>query len=221
MSVPIVVKHFASLFCFSALVFIGANVGASACAFDLKGHPDVRADYDAAGVYVYQAFTAFTARNAVADQAFLPGAGFKLSRMTWLKLSFGWMLHRSDFARSPRQERVLRIKISRTFFEALLREAVPSSADHAPSLDRGAWRLAFAATDVVYQWDPDRTIEARRYGKSVLQLGIRGERIKQYAREQILSVEDLTPLVIQLRQGPRDEVPTERAYVWLDDAGST
>ncbi|MCU0544743.1 MAG: DUF4291 domain-containing protein [Oscillatoriaceae cyanobacterium Prado104] len=56
------------------------------------------AAFDSEGIFVYQAFKAAIADEAVRKQTF--GKGFNLERMTWIKPSLGWMLYRSALNRA-------------------------------------------------------------------------------------------------------------------------
>src|SRR5215218_4576696 len=87
------------------------------------------AGFDDHGVWVYQAFRPSTVHEAVHLQTF--GKGFSLDRMTWIKPSFGWMLHRSAYATKHRQEAIARIKLRHDGFLAILRQGVPTSFDPA------------------------------------------------------------------------------------------
>ena len=69
------------------------------------------AEWDTEGVYFYQAYN-----NTIADYALvhqqLGGPNFNLTRMTWIKPSFAWVLYRSGYAKKHNQERILKIKLS-------------------------------------------------------------------------------------------------------------
>ena len=78
----------------------------------------VLAAYDEKGVFVYQAFHTETVAVAAAKGTF--GKGFSLDRMTWIKPSFGWMLHRSGYAGKHGQEAIARIHLSHDGFLAIL-----------------------------------------------------------------------------------------------------
>lgn len=89
----------------------------------------VRADYDARTIVVYQAYA-----PAIADAALRAGrfvTPFSFHRMTWIKPSFMWLMHRSNWARKPGQERVLAVRISREGWEEALSRAVLTTADPA------------------------------------------------------------------------------------------
>src|SRR6516164_3911260 len=84
----------------------------------------VRAASDAHTITVYQAYSPQIADAALAAQTFV--APFKRSRMTWIKPSFLWMMHRSGWATKPGQERILAIQITRDGFEWALAHAALS-----------------------------------------------------------------------------------------------
>lgn len=75
----------------------------------------LRAGYTDETVTVYQAYAPAIADAAVRAGTFV--APFNRDRMTWIKPSFGWMMHRSGWAAKPGQERVLAIEITRAGFE--------------------------------------------------------------------------------------------------------
>lgn len=87
----------------------------------------VRADFTADTVTVYQAYSPEIAGAALAAGRFVPP--FKRERMTWVKPSFRWMMYRCGWATKPGQERVLAVEITRSGFEWALAHSCPSSFD--------------------------------------------------------------------------------------------
>jgi hypothetical protein len=79
---------------------------------------EIRADFDATGVVIYQAYGKQIARPALASQRFAPH--FSLNRMTWIKPSFLWMMERSNWGRKPAQEYVRAVRITRAGWEEAL-----------------------------------------------------------------------------------------------------
>jgi hypothetical protein len=152
----------------------------------------VLAAFDDEGVWVYQAFRPSTVSAAVAKGTF--GQGFGLDRMTWIKPSFGWMLHRSNYASSKRQEAIARIKIRRGGFDEILRSGVLTSFDPAIHESQERWARALRATEVHVQWDPDRDLVGLPLARRAIQLGLRGSMVKRYVDEWIVSVVDVTPI---------------------------
>lgn len=109
----------------------------------------ILAQYDADSVVVYQAYPPAIGHFAAAHQYF--GGGFSLSRMTWIKPNFLWMMYRSHWGQSEAQEVVLAVRIRRSAFDLILRSAVPSA--FAPELyaERATWQQAVRDSEVRLQ----------------------------------------------------------------------
>lgn len=71
--------------------------------------------YDNNTIRVYQAYNAEIAEEALKLGTF--GSHFSLTRMTWIKPSFLWMMYRCGWAEKENQERVLAIDIKREAFD--------------------------------------------------------------------------------------------------------
>src|SRR5438270_12363379 len=71
----------------------------------------ILAQYDASSVVVYQAYAPEIGCFA-AEHGFFGGA-FSLSRMSWIKPNFLWMMHRSGWGTKARQEVVLAVWLRR------------------------------------------------------------------------------------------------------------
>jgi hypothetical protein len=157
----------------------------------------ILAQFDAESVVVYQAFRPAIAEEAVALQRF--GPSFSLSRMSWIKPNFLWMMFRCGWATKPDQERVLALRLRRAFFDRLLSAAVPStfSANAWPSAQ--AWQDAVRRSDVRLQWDPDHGPTGNPVARRAIQLGLRGATLTEFAGPALLQVEDLTHFVARER----------------------
>jgi hypothetical protein len=55
------------------------------------------------------------------------GGDFSLTRMSWIKPNFLWMMYRSGWGQKEGQEVVLAVKIKRAAFDTILANAVRSS----------------------------------------------------------------------------------------------
>jgi hypothetical protein len=150
----------------------------------------VFADFDDEGVWVYQAFRPPTVSAAVVQGTF--GKGFGLDRMTWIKPSLGWMLHRSNYASAKRQEAIARIKVRRRGFDEILRAGVLTSFDATIHESQDHWARALRTTEVHVQWDPDRDLKGRPLARRAIQLGLRGSMVRRYVGDWIISVIDFT-----------------------------
>ena len=173
--------------------------------------------FDEGGIYVYQAFKPSIVQFAATNGTF--GAGFTLDRMTWIKPSFGWVLHRSGYATKPRQEAIARVHLNHAGFLEILEQAVPTLYDERLFDSERNWSLALKNSDVRYQWDPDRDLHDRKLGRRAIQLGIRGEAVRRYVQEWIQGVEDVTTLAhvigtaVKTGSGVLPEVPQEMEYL--------
>ncbi|OLO29275.1 hypothetical protein PZ61_0201380 [Streptomyces sp. MNU77] len=169
---------------------------------------EIRADYDARTIVFYQAYS-----PAIADAALRAGrfvAPFSFHRMTWIKPSFMWLMHRSNWARKPGQERVLAVRINREGWEEALSQAVLTTADPA----------AVAQAAVHVQWDPERSPRGAALNHYSIQVGIGRHLIRTFTDDWIVSLTDLTPQVrkvsalLQTGRATKAQrlIPTERAY---------
>jgi hypothetical protein len=70
------------------------------------------------------------------------------------------------------------------------------------------------------QWDPDHSPTGGKLERKAIQLGLRGDVLALYAREWIISVEDISEFVSEQRQNLVDFdkliVPTETIYPVTD-----
>src|SRR4051812_46251842 len=85
----------------------------------------IRAGFGAPTLVVYQAYPRPIADAALAAGTFV--APFSFTRMTWIKPSLLWLMHRSNWARKPGQERILAVRISLAGWQQALSEAVLTS----------------------------------------------------------------------------------------------
>ena len=173
------------------------------------------AQYDDAGIIVYQAYCPAIAEYAAKHQRF--GGEFSYTRMSWIKPNVLWMMFRAGWATKAGQERILAVRLRRDFFDELLRDAVPSSFDSERFASHEEWKAAIERSDVRLQWDPDHDPLGRPLERRAIQLGLRGRALRRYGEEALLGIEDMTPFVIAHRARLRDGfaelvVPRERVY---------
>jgi hypothetical protein len=120
----------------------------------------IRAAYSAHTITIYQAYRPEVADPAVRAGTFVPP--FSRDRMTWIKPSFGWMMHRSGWAAKPDQERILAVEISRSGFEWALEHASLSHFASGVHDSPEAWAEQKTTSPVRIQWDPDRSLQGSR-----------------------------------------------------------
>ncbi|HCQ0756101.1 TPA: DUF4291 domain-containing protein [Escherichia coli] len=154
---------------------------------------EIRADYNQHTITVYQAYNDAIADVAVRDGRF--DAPFSFNRMTWIKPSFMWMMERSNWGLKKDQQRILAIRIKRTFFDTLLEQAVLTTPEAHVYPHAGVWETLFAQANVYVQWDPERSINGKQLEHRSLQLGISRNLISQFNEDAIVAIDDLTPLV--------------------------
>jgi hypothetical protein len=178
----------------------------------------VLAQYDDESVVVYQAYRPGIARYAVEHGRF-GGPDFSFGRMSWIKPNFLWMMFRSGWALKEGQEMVLALRLRRDFFDALLRQAVPSSWDVSRYRTREEWTAAVETSDVRLQWDPDHAPSGAKVQRRALQLGLRGSTLAAMASDALLEVIDMTEFVASQRPWAQDDsttlvTPSESVYPW-------
>ena len=183
----------------------------------------ILAQFDADTIVVYQAYRRQISAFA-AEHGHFGGGGFSFDRMSWVKPNFLWMMYRSGWAAKPDQETVLAVRLRRDAFEAVLAAAVHSAFAREAYPSEEAWRRALGASDVRLQWDPDHHPSGAPLPRRAIQLGLRGDTLRRYAREWITDIEDVSEFVREqaARVAPRDWrrllTPRERVYPVADAA---
>jgi len=177
--------------------------------------------WDTEGVYFYQAFSDEIAEWALREQRF-GGPNFNVTRMTWIKPSFAWVLYRSGYARKHNQERILKIKLAHALVAELLRAC---ACKHGGGGSKGR-----------VQWDPardlmtseDRGREPRRMLRErAIQIGLSRDLSERYVAG-VLSISDVSDLARQVGVAHRNkdewqvkaamtellpQLPVERPYM--------
>jgi len=159
---------------------------------------NIYAVYDDKIIRVYQAYN-----NEIADEALKlgkVGSKFSLTRMTWIKPSFLWMMYRSGWASKQGQERILAIDLKREGFDEIVRNSVLSSFREVSDLSKEEWKEKLENSEVRCQWDPDRDIYGNPIGRRAIQLGIKGETVKKYINDWIVNITDITDKVVEMRE---------------------
>src|SRR4028119_1919919 len=106
----------------------------------------ILAHYDDTSIVVYQAYRLAIGHFAAEHGYF--GGEFKVSRMSWFKPNFLWMMYRSGWGTKENQEVTLAVRIKREFFESVLEQAVPSTFGASSHTDPAEWKRAVAASCV-------------------------------------------------------------------------
>src|SRR5262245_32269007 len=176
----------------------------------------ILAQFDDESIVVYQAYRPAIGRFA-AKQGRL-GGEFSLSRMSWIKPNFLWMMFRSGWGTKEHQEVTLALRLRRTFFGSVLAAAVPPTWDAQRHPTPEEWSLAVAQSSVRLQWDPDHDPGGHKLPRRAIQLGLRGEVLEAFATRELLEVIDLSEFVAAQRMRAASAelsalvTPRERVY---------
>lgn len=177
----------------------------------------ILAQFDSDSVVVYQAYRPSIGRFAAEHGYF--GGEFSLARMSWIKPNFLWMMYRCGWGTKPDQETVLAVRLRRTGFDELLAQSVPSRFEAELYETPAEFRDAVAQSSVRLQWDPDHDPSGASVERRAIQLGLRGEVLRRYAREWIVDIENISPFVAEQRaqaEDPQLVTPREEVYPVTD-----
>ena len=165
----------------------------------------ILAHFDAESIIVYQAYRPSIALYAVKHQRF--GGEFSFERMSWIKPNFLWMMYRAGWAEKDGQEHILAVQIRRRFFDDILENAVASSFGESGIDNYEQWQEALLRSEVRLQWDPDHGPSGLPLQRRAVQLGLRGRTLRQDGETELLSIQDITPFVLE--QKPHATAPWE------------
>ena len=177
----------------------------------------ILAHFDETSIVVYQAFRPGIGSYAARHGYF--GGDFRLNRMSWFKPNFLWMMYRSGWGTKENQEVTLAVRIKIAFFEDVLEQAVASTYGASGYTEREEWKQAVENSSVRLQWDPDHAPSGAPVERRAIQLGLRDQALKEYAREAILEIEDISQFVEEQRPNAAPEryenllTPAERIYL--------
>jgi hypothetical protein len=179
---------------------------------------EIRADFDRDAIVIYQAYSPAIADAALSAGRFVPP--FSFHRMTWIKPSFLWLMHRSNWGQKSGQERVLAVRMTRVGWEKALSLAVLTSFEPGVFASPDEWAEQFAAARVHVQWDPERSLRGTGLPYGSIQVGLGRDVIREYVEEWVIGIDDCTDRVRKnsdlIRAGKADKakrhLPPERVY---------
>jgi hypothetical protein len=175
------------------------------------------AQFSKESIIVYQGFKDSIAQYALEHQRF-GGDDYDFGRTTWLKPSFLWMMHYSDWAMKENQENVLAIKMSRKGFDEILRFAVMTTFYKDIYGDNASWKKQLETADIQLQWEPYHDLHGTKTDRKAVKIGLSGKMLERFNNEWIQEIKNITPYVQQqqelLKANNLDEVrlPKERVY---------
>ena len=178
----------------------------------------IRACYDKDTIVIYQAYSDQIADAAIKQQRFV--SPFSFHRMTWIKPSFLWLMHRSNWGQKSNQQRTLAVYISRTGWDKALSLGVLTHPEPAVFANPTDWAPRFRDAPVHIQWDTERSLRGAGLAHYSIQVGIGRQLIREFVDEWIVKIEDLSPAVAKMRtfmrSGNRKNakrlLPPERVY---------
>lgn len=181
-----------------------------------NGH-HIMAQYDDEKIIVYQSYRPKIGDFAVRNQFF--GGKFSLERMTWIKPNFLWMMYRNGWGTKEGQEVVLAIHLKREAFQKYLENAVHSSFKSEIYESQETWQKKVKSSNVRLQWDPDHDPYGAKLERRAIQIGIRNQFIRSYAKEDIIEIEDISEFVaeqyefVKSNQLEKLMIPAERPFL--------
>jgi hypothetical protein len=179
----------------------------------------IRAVYDATTIRFYQAYSDDIADSALKHCTFV-SPPFKMTRMTWIKPSFLWMMYRAGWGlKDAEQKRILAIDIAREGFEWALAHSCPSDRPSGIQT-KEEWTRIKRASPVRIQWDPERDLFLQPLEYRAIQIGLSGEAVHRYVHEWVRQITEVTKLAHTIRALVRDNkiddatsaLPGERPY---------
>lgn len=173
---------------------------------------EIRASFGPELIRVYQAYSDQIADSALANQTFV-SPPFSMTRMTWIKPSFLWMMYRSGWGKKDNgQKRILAIDITHEGFAWALTHSCSSHRD--AGLSDETWRKILEANPVRVQWDPERDLHLNTLPYRSIQIGLSSEAVQRYVHEWIRAISDVTSLAHDVHDALLAG-DVERAKAWL------
>lgn len=181
----------------------------------------IMAQYDEEEIIVYQSYRKEIGEFAAKNQYF--GGAFSLDRMTWIKPNFLWMMYRNGWGTKEGQEVVLAIHLKISAFNTYLQNAVYSSYNDSLGISREEWQDEVKTSSVRLQWDPDHDPFGNKLERRAIQIGLRDDFIKSFAKEDIILIEDISEFVkeqyefVQNKELEKLIIPAERPFLFKDE----
>lgn len=185
-----------------------------------SGH-HIMAQYDEEKIIVYQSYRREIGNFAAKNQYF--GGAFSFDRMTWIKPNFLWMMYRNGWGTKEGQEVVLAIHLKLDAFEKYLENAVYSSFNQVEGMAMEEWQEAVKTSNVRLQWDPDHDPHGNKLERRAIQIGLRNEFIRSFAKNDIIKIEDISHFVSEQYQFVKSNeldnlmVPEEKPLVFKNE----
>ncbi|OTA17372.1 hypothetical protein Xvie_01224 [Xenorhabdus vietnamensis] len=180
----------------------------------------IKAYYTDEYIRVYQAFSDSIADSTIKNGTFV-SPPFSMTRMTWIKPSFLWMMYRSGWAKKDDgQKRILAIDLTHEGFKEIIQQGVISHFDPKFFDSKKTWEEKVQSSDVVIQWDPERDISLNKLEQRTIQIGLRNKAVESYVNHWIVKITDVTELAHEIHELVKDNnwdkalslLPEDRIY---------
>ncbi|MEM9538109.1 MAG: DUF4291 domain-containing protein [Cyanobacteria bacterium P01_E01_bin.42] len=179
---------------------------------------EIRANYDRNTIVIYQAYSPAIADLALEQQKFV--SPFSFNRMTWIKPSFLWLMHRTNWGQKDHSRKTLAIRIMREGWEKALSLGILTHPEPSIYPHPDEWEVLFQNSRVHIQWDTERSLRGMGLNYYSIQVGLSRHIIREYVDEWIVNIEDLSPKVTKIRQllklgkekNAKSLLPSERVY---------
>lgn len=159
---------------------------------------EIRAHFNDDTIVIYQAYASHIAEPALRNQQFV--SPFSFHRMTWIKPSFLWLMHRSNWGQKNGQQRTLAVHITRNGWEKALSLGVLTHPEPSIYPNPSEWETQFKNASVHIQWDTERSLRGSGLNRFSIQVGISRHLIHEFVGEWIVKIEDMSPTVAKIRQ---------------------
>lgn len=182
----------------------------------------IMAQYDDEKIIVYQSYRPEIGNFATQNQFF--GGEFSLTRMTWIKPNFLWMMYRNGWGTKEGQEVTLAIHLKIEAFERYISKAIHSSYQESLYSSIDEWKDLVKNSSVRLQWDPDHDPFGEKLKRRAIQIGIRNEEIVQFAKSDIIEIEDISEFVREefekVKRNNLEElmIPEEKPFYFGDES---
>ncbi|MBD2821566.1 DUF4291 domain-containing protein [Xenorhabdus sp. 42] len=181
----------------------------------------IKANYTDEYIRVYQAYSHSIADSAIKAGTFV-SPPFSMTRMTWIKPSFLWMMYRSGWAKKDvGQQRILAVDLTHDGFKEIIQQGTISHFDSKSFDSQKEWKEKVQRSDVVIQWDPERDIFLNKLEQRTIQIGLRNKAVEDYVNHWIVNITDITELANEIDDQVKNNnldmakslLPEERIYL--------
>ncbi len=104
-------------------------------------------------------------------------------------------MYRNGWGKKEGQECVLAIHIKLDAFKKYLESSVYSSYNEKLGISRKEWQDQVKESSVRLQWDPDHDPFGNKLERRAIQIGLRGDFIRSFAKDDLILIENISDFV--------------------------